>query len=363
MKFRLIAAAALLMAVEGGLAGQEVPPAGVILERHRKQAAGGEDPAKAGDLLFEGTREEGGNITGYRAFVRWKPFGYREELRQGEGLARVFLSDGTRGWKLEEKGGQVEMTGYGAISLVEFAFRARLGHLEPGCAAEAVAAAGTLPDAPGLPPEFARGRVVAGILVSTDAGTEWRYDFDVEDGRLHGVVEHAAAAPRWARFAGWKKAGPLVLPDTMLFGQAGYPFTATWRFTRIEAGLAHAPALFPFPPPPPDEVDAARFEVHHSNIPGSATLIVPGVRVNGRASCTAMIDLGITRVGIDPAFAVAQGVFLAGGDSVRTPAGVISVRSAWIDSLDLERARLAQIPAIAAPSHRSFLSRPRINRR
>lgn len=319
--------------------------AGRVLALNRAFATGGADPAAAGDLLLEGVLDRGGARFAYRALIRRSPFGYREEFTAEGRPSLVYVSDGTQAWGLAPDGASAPMPGYAAVSFLESAFLARMGWLEAGWAAEETAVAVRLPSGPALPEGLPAGRACTGIEVDMPPGTCWRFDFDDADGRLHGIAEIGVQAPRFTRFADWRRAGAVQLPALSIQGRAGDPAGQVLRLEKIEAVSAHAPELFAGNPAPPVAPVSTPLAVVCDDLPGAASVIVPDVRIDGRGSAPAFFDTGISDVGLDRTFAAGIGISAFAASGVHTPSGPAAVEIGWIEELAAGPIRLLQVPA------------------
>jgi predicted aspartyl protease len=334
------------------LPAAQAQPEGLVpegtLARHR-ESFGGQAALASGDLLLEGTLEANGPPQPLRIYIRRQPFGYREETGAGE-RAAVFLSDGDHAWTI--RGGRTELArGQAAISLLEFAFVARLGYLDPGRIDAWQSQQVTMWSVPGSPTGIAGGQGCWPARVRTAAGTTAAYLFGADDGRLHGIAQEGVAQPRWTRFGGWQTFGPWTLPTLRADGARDHPIVEWQRLRRVQTGLAHDPALFP-PPPLPEHGGDPRptpLAIVPTPVPGSGLLVVREVGLNdGKTRYPALFDTGISELGVAADLAARLRLAATGAERVATPAGSVTMGAAWLDAVELAGARLVQIVARTA---------------
>jgi hypothetical protein len=353
----------LLLVLAGAAAGQREPAlsndAAAVLRRHAEAIGGAATLAAAGDLEVLGRFETVQFAAAHRTLIRREPFAVREEYRDPDGqVVQVHVTDLHHSWRLHDPApgepGSGRPHGHAlgfdeAVPLVLRAWAWRI-LLDPFAATASgqLAPPLAMPEAPFFHEGMGEGRRALTVVLGGPLGVTPNLWFDAEDGLWLGWQWGPAPAGGMQRLrAGrWERRGGLVLP-TLLLDFDERSLIASRTVEDVITGLEHDAALFAGDPVPPPAVPGeAPLAISPGNLPGSAHLVVGGVRVNGQGPWWATFDTGSNRLVVHPELADRLDLPELGPAGIQLLAGKTIVGSRWMDEVSLGGARWLQRVAV-----------------
>jgi len=317
-----------------------------LIGKHLEFLGGRAALVAAGDFVETGSIQAPGGLLHYRAYVRRRPFAFRQEVSRGDGAPLlVRITDGRHAWR-PLPGGKGELLAGGEARItLEAAFFDGMRYVEPE---ELAGRAGlgpliTLPRPGGLPPEIRGGFVVQALAYAAPGGATIQLHFDVGDARLHGLVNADESPQRYVRYADWRQFGPLRLPKVRYEGVVG---EAPVRVELEELRFVNADtALFAGNPVAalPRTLVASTLELLPHAIPGAAQFLLPRVGLDARAAVAALLDTGAAQTYVAAGVAERAGLPALSPMHTHGNAGVASATRCWLDSLRIGDWRLLQL--------------------
>jgi hypothetical protein len=333
------------------------PAAADILRRHLDHTDGRHTFATANTFTYEGTLDDGNAVQRYRAFVRTKPFAFRQEVYAPDASepALVRITDGRHVWspdpaaptKPPRRG--IPLPGPAARAVLETAFFDGFVYLAHENFARRCAAAPPTP----LPPHptlhtSAAAQPAHPILFLAPGGATVQAWFHRDDGRLLGLDAPFPNPSHSVRCDDWRDFGPIRLPAIRREGAPNQP-TFTLTITDFHVGPTLADALFAGCPaePLPELLDAAAIEPAPSSIPGASHFLVPDLRVGPGLTIHALLDTGADSVYLSAPAADRLRLPVLARTRARGTAGSADVTRRWLDSLQIGAFRALQVEVSA----------------
>jgi hypothetical protein len=240
---RALAAAALLLP---SAAPAQDPVATDLLRRHLDHLGGRGALEAAGDLVYEGRIDEAGQSVRYRALVRRRPFGFRQEvyLPGTSEPAVVRIADGRHVWRPGPGGKGEPLAGAETRVVLEAAFFDGFRYLEPETFARRCEAGpeSPLPAVPGMPATSGAAPARPIWFLTPGGGTVQAW-FHRDDGRLLGLDAPWPFPAHGVRCENWREFGTLRLPAVRREGSPGMQ-GATIMIDELRTGAELPDRLF-----------------------------------------------------------------------------------------------------------------------
>jgi hypothetical protein len=316
----------------------------------------------------------------WRAWLRRRPFAVREEFTPADeagdalGPTAVFVTTEHRAWRLDDLSESVAgetteadsgvpktaarepapgaaLEDSAAIGALDSAFGLRLLLWPADAATRTIAQEpGPVPPAPGLVDDSIAGQLSSTLLIAAPSGRSWLAFFDEGVGVPIALADPFSPDQDWVRFTQWPILESHPFPRRIHIGSA--VFHPAGRFIdRVQTGRTHPDALFAGDPQPawPPLFDAAPMWVVRGAVPGTCTLLLPEVRVDGHGPTPAILDTGASGINLEPELAQKAGLRRISVRGITGHFGTGEADVRWLDSLDIGSAHLLQLNATSVP--------------